>query len=107
MKNQIIKNLTSSKNERKAFECIYDMTVGAGKGFVIVKNSDFERYGLKHRNRKEKAVKRLIEKGLVFRSEMDAWFWGDRYNAEGRIFGYSVSSVGCVRFLEDSEVMCE
>jgi sarcosine oxidase delta subunit len=50
------------------------------------------------------AIKRLIDKGLIFRHEMDCWFWGSRYDAKGSIYGYSVRESGCVRFLEMNKV---
>jgi len=100
MKEQILNHLTSSKNERKAFECIWDLTVGKGKGNCLIYNDDFKKYGLPYRNRRNEAILRLIEKGLIFRAEQDP-YW---YDAEHRIFRYSIKKSGCVRFLEDKEV---
>lgn len=95
MKAAILKKLTSSKNERLAFELIWDLTRGKNKGYSVIKDADFADGGLIHRNRRNEAVLRLISKGLVFRREEDCYWRG----GEGRIFGYSVRNVGCVRFL--------
>ena len=100
MKAQIMEALTSSKNERKAFDAIYSLTIGIGKGYKIIKDSDFQSFDLKHRNRRNEAVLRLIDKGLIFRHEDDCYWRG----GEGRIFGYSVIKSGCVRFLEGVNV---
>jgi len=102
-KTKILECLTSSKNERLAFACVFDLTIGRKKGNCIIYDKDFKQYGLNYRNRRNEAVLRLIDKGLIFRAEQDP-YW---YNAEHRVFRYSVKKSGCVRFLETKEVMCD
>jgi len=94
MKNKILNALTSSKNERKVFSAIWSLT-NNGKGSKIIKDADFKRFGLPHRNRRNEAVLRLIKKGLISRVIEDG-YW---YECEGTICRYSIKNWGCVRFL--------
>ena len=93
--DETIKNITSSANERRALEIIKSMTHG-GIGSKIIKHSDFVEHGMKHKNRRNEAVLRLIDKGMIYRTPEDM----EMFNGAFQLYRYSIIIGGCVRFLK-------
>ena len=94
IKSAVIRSLTSSKNERICFEVIWDMTIGCGKGNRIILSDAFVKAGSTDRKRRNEAINRLMNKGLIFRAVCDAHHHGIV------CYRYSVIKKGCRHFLD-------
>lgn len=95
MKNQVIEKLTSSKNERIAFELIWDKTMFGDKQKTLkILNHEFESAGISGRKSICAAIKRLKEKNLVRK------FKELLHNYPHDVYVYNINLRGVVTFLE-------
>lgn len=67
MKTAILNKLTSSKNERIAFDVIYCQTIEQGLTSKLILNNDFYDAGISNRKALNLAINRLKDKGLIFK----------------------------------------
>lgn len=101
IKENVLKSLSSSKNERLAFSAIWNIS-NQGTKSKIIRDKDFREFGLLYRNRRNEAVLRLIKKGLIFRVKEDM----SLINGDAQLYRYSIKKWGCVRFYEFQNTQC-
>lgn len=101
IEKSVLNSLSSSKNERLAFLAIWNICDQGTKN-KIIRDKDFRKFGLLYRNRRNEAVLRLINKGLIFRVKEDM----DLIKGDAQLYRYSIKKWGCVRFIKFQSVAC-